>query len=297
MEKLNELFAIPQDATQRAVIGNTKLYGSAALDSKFITAMSETAIIKPVWKIINKLVRRKVVLPCYLTKGYFSFFINKIFNPHRESDTLGMFSPNTKKVYVLVDNWSNMFGAAPDSGVARTLMHELIHLFAYTKNSEFLSMFRKDLTNFYSNFFQLYFETKNEPDVKDIKKIIDILYYDFELTTNDVINLKRCRETITKIFSNNTKFDKDTFEKKVVYYFIAVKLLLTDISSLRSYYSNALIDVPRCLYRAYTNSLKIQPNGTMIIQELIYPSEVICLLASHGSKGDLQKVYSAIGKI
>lgn len=297
MEKLNELFAIPQDASPRATIGNTTLYGSAILDSKFISAMSETSIVQPVWKDISKLVRRKTVLPCYLTKGYFSFFINKIFSPHRESDTLGMFSPNTKKIYILVDNWSNMFGAAPDSSLARTLMHELIHLFAYTKHSEFLSMFKKDLLNFYSNFFQLYFETKNEPNIKDIEKIFKILYFDFEVTTSESINLKKCRETMTKIFSNNTKFDKETFERKITYYFVAVKLLVTDFSALRSYYSNALVDIPRCLYRAYTNTLKIKPNGTMIVQELMYPSEVICLLASHGSKGDLQKVYSAIGKI
>jgi len=298
MEQLNELFAIPQNATQRAIIGgDSPLYGSATLDFKFISAMKQTPIAQPIWKNVIKLIKKKVIVPGYLTKGYFSFFVNKIFSPHKESDTLGMFSPDSKKVYILVDNWSNMFGAAPDSSIARTLIHELVHLFSYTRPSEFLSMFKPELLEFYTNFFKFYFDTKTDPSPKDVEKLIHKIYKDFEITTEQSISLVSCRELMTKIFMNNTNFDENTFERKVAYYFIAIKLLFTDFKTLKSLYENTLIDIPRALYKSYVVTFNIKPNGTKIIQEIVYPSEVICVIASHGSKGDLTKIYSAISKL
>lgn len=297
MEKLNELFAIPKNAVPRGKIGDRDVYGSTELDYNFVNAMRENFLVEPVWKNIQKMVKKKTILPCYLTKGYFSFFVNKVFSPHQESDTLGFFSPANIRVYILVDNWSGLFGSANDTNIARTMLHEVVHLYAYTKPNDFLSLFKNELTTYYKNVFNFYFDVKTKITDKESQKIYLHLFKEYEISTSTSINLGKTRQLFYSIFKDNTKLNDSDFQKRIAIIIICMKLLATDFSLLRQYYYTTLIDVPRSLYLAYKDTFGFKPDGTLVIQEIFYPSEVICLLPSHGTKGDLTKVYNAIKKL
>lgn len=296
MENLTELKAIPKNATPRVQIGGTTFYGSRELDQQFIEAVRKEPIVNPVWKKIAELINNGVVNPCYLSSGIFSFLVNKIFSPHDESGTLGFFSPKTKKIYIIVDNWASLWGNAPDEGITRTLIHECTHLFANVKPKEFLALNKEDLGKFYGEFLTRYFRVDkyNKDDMQDLATFI---FYEYEMTMKDTIDFKEYWNRLEKLFMKRSNFNSNDFDYHVRVYFTMIKFLFTNISALRQYYLTTFREMYVSMYRGYTAALNIKPNGTLIVQELVFPSEVMCVVASHGMKGDLGKVYSGINKI
>lgn len=296
MENLQELKAIPHNAKPRVKVGNTTFYGSKELDEKFIDAVRSQPITNPVWKKLAELIESGVVNPCFLSQGIFSFLVNKIFSPGDDQGTLGFFSPKTKKIYIVVDNWAGILGNAPDEGISRTLLHECIHLFADSNHNDFLSMFKDDLARFYGEMLTRYFRV-SKYDLKEMQDLTKFIFNEYEISTKDTFSFKEYWERIEKLFMKKSSFRSSDFDYSMRVYFTMIKFLFTNIGALRQYYTSTFRDLYIAMYRGYQSSLNISPNGTLLVQELVYPSEIICVIASHGTKGQLSKLYTAINKI
>ena len=296
MVNIQELKAIPSNARPKVKIGSTVLYGSPELDNQFVESMRNSPIVNPIWKKIDELIKSGIVNPCYLSKGFFSFLINKIFSPHEESGTLGFFSPATKKVYVIVDNWASLFGSAPDEGIARTLVHECTHLFAYTKPTDFLSTFKTELASFYGEFLSRYFRaSKQKPDV--MMELASFIFNEFEMSTSQQVSFKNYWSKLEKLFKSRSSLNSKDFDEELKIYFVMIKFLFTNINLLRQYYLTSFRSMYVNMYRGYQHGLDIKPNGTLLVQELVFPSEIMCVVASHGTKGQMSKIYSSISKL
>lgn len=296
MENLTELKAIPKNATPRVQIGGTTFYGSKELDQQFIEAVRKEPIVNPVWKKIAELINAGVVNPCFLSSGIFSFLVNKIFSPHEESGTLGFFSPKTKKIYIIVDNWASLWGNAPDEGISRTLIHECTHLFANKKPNEYFSLVKEDMGRYYGEFLTRYFRV-DKYDMGEMQDLVKFVFYEYEMSTKDSIDFKEYWDRLEKLFMKKSNLNSKDFDYHVKIYFTMIKFLFTNLSALRQYYLTAFRDMYVSMFNGYKGAFNIKPHGTLLVQELVFPSEIMCVVASHGMKGDLGKVYAGINKI
>ena len=62
---------------------------------------------------------------------------------------MGFFSPEHKKIILIMSNSLNIFAYAPNDFLSELTLHELMHMVALQKQSKFLSIFKQDLISFY----------------------------------------------------------------------------------------------------------------------------------------------------
>jgi hypothetical protein len=157
-------------------------------------------------------------------------------------------------------------------------------------------MFKEELAKFYGEFLTRYFRV-SKYDLKEMQDLTKFIFNEYEITTKDSFSFKEYWERLEKLFMRKSDFKASDFDYAVRVYFTMIKFLFTNIGALRNYYVSTFRDMYISMYRGYQSGLGISPNGTLLVQELVFPSEIICVIASHGSKGQLTKLYTAINKI
>jgi len=292
---LSELFALPIGMKEVAKIEGISLLSNDNLKTKFSIAMSKMDKTKPISSTIDKLVKNESFLPCFLSKGIFKLLKFKIFDPHdivlRDlKHTVGFFDLYTKKIYILIDNNVNLIGYASNKELADTTIHECIHMVSMKKQSQFLKIFGTELRSFYSYILDNIFKVKTRTNPKDIERIIEYIHKNYELTlsrSNKV--LVDYYKLLDSIFSKNSSLDNDKFYKTLNDYIVIIKVYWKNVNAFYSLQRN-FRHILSPIYSAYKEVFNIRMKYTAI-QELIAPSECICILSGEDPG---VKTYSAI---
>jgi len=275
--KLDELFSLPIGLEVGIVIGGEKFYTSDKLKQSFILAFKKSSRGKTIVGPIEKLIEKEYIIPAYKRKGLLKFFKAKMFASPEDKYALAMYYINEKKIIILIDNSTSIFGTASNNSIVSTTMHECMHLLSGKKMNQFLKMFTPTLRKFYENYYTDIFKLKSKP--KDLDKIIGFLGF-IESPGGPPINKKLARlyDLMDKTFIPYTTLDEDQFRKTLVDYIVAAKILTASISSfmrVRSKYDHFL----NALDRSYKKTFKKKNKVSQVFQEMYSVSEVICVMA------------------
>lgn len=275
---VDELFSLPVGLKVEAIIGGIKLYSSKKLKESFVLSFSKTGRGQPIQRNIEKLVKKGLVTPCFKSKNVLRLLIHKTFGAE-EKTILGFYHMKIRKVYVLIDNSINIFGSASNDLLVATTMHECMHLLAGTKRGKFLSMFMPTLINFYSNLFKDVFQLKAKPKAKSVEKIIKFISR-FENAKPMVINkeLSTYYRLLEKEFSKSTQLDEKRFKLTLTDYIVFTKIYLSSFAVFTRIYKK-YTHITGPLEGSYPKSFGKKNTYTSVFQELINPSEVICVLS------------------
>jgi hypothetical protein len=182
---LHESFGVGPFGLQKVgTLSGLNFFSSDKLKSKFIEAVQQRKETKPVADALVKLTERGIIIPCYSKKGIISFLGHKMFGDDYDKSIMAFFSPESNKIYMLMDNRVKFFVWTDSKDMAKTLLHELMHLSCYNLKGGFGSYFKSMWLTYYSKFFNLYFDSE-DIGKNDVKKFIQLVLKNIEWTSKD----------------------------------------------------------------------------------------------------------------
>lgn len=292
-QHVSELWALPIGAKSVINFSGEKLYSSPKLKYKYLKAMGKTARTKPYISSLEKLISRKKVIPCWMSKGLFGFTFYKIFAPAGTKSIMGFYSPKDDMIAILMDN-NTTFGFASNNWLSKLTTHELLHLSASKLKGNYLTIFKDELTIYYSKLFEGIFKTKNLPD-KVTQKIYTWVFNNFELKDTGLKSFTlKYYDMLDENLSEYTKLDKDMFEQTLLDY-ITVARYLENIDGYIYGGMQRYRHIIAPMYKAYKSITGTSRLSTLCIQELVYPSEVICCWSEYAK--NISKAHSTIKKV
>jgi hypothetical protein len=295
-DQLNEVFASPFGLKPVVKIDGAPLYGSDSLNESYLKAIEKSGRTSPAALKFRGLVEKKRIVPCFLTKGVLQFVAWKVFAPVHMQSIMGFYDPTkTKRVYILIQNNSNIFSFVSNDFLARLTIHELMHMLADLKTSLFMNMFSSELAAYYKTFFQMVFSI-NDLDTGRVDRILKFIFMDIERRSEKLTNgtLNKYSDLLKKELSEVSSLTPLKFDEMLLDYFTIIKLYLTNVAKFfasRDKFKHILIP----LYLSYRNTFNMKNLTTVCIQELIFPSEVICILSEEMRYG--KKALIGAGKL
>ncbi len=291
-----ELFALPFNTYEVANLDGWKLYSSDSLKRKFSESMYKVSRTKPIAKEIEDLVYKNTIVPCWINKGIFRLAIFKIFAPTGSKTVLGFYIARHDQIYLLMDN-SMSFGFASNIKLANLLIHESMHMAATHMKGRFLSLFNNEITEFYKAMAEHIFKTKGDI-TKEAKILTNFLFKKFEFSKEHNVRAftNLYFKLMDKLFRKRSMLDDGEFDQVLTDYVNFVRLYFRDINRfVKSLRSNS--HIYRGLLIGYEKGLKVRNNVSLCIQELFFPSEIICMYSELCGKGQLSKIYRAFHSI
>jgi len=286
---LEELFAPPIGLELEAVVDGQKFYSSQRLKEAFIKSMGASGRATHIFKQVEKLVmKKKLIVPCYLSKNMYRFFKHKAFGGEDDKSILGFYHMVQKRVFILIDNTVSPIGTAKNDFLASTTMHECVHLYADKMKGKFFSTFKQELERFYVSYFARLFQLKTKPNVMPVVKFIS----DFEYKRSEQINkrLTKYYYLLEKTVKPHSQLDEKEFETVLQNYIVSIKLSLMNFTTFtRMYRDYKAIYGP--IDRAYQEAFGKRNVFTTPYQELSSASEVICVLS------EMKPTYPKIKKM
>ena len=275
--KLDELFSLPVGLEVGTVIGGQKFYTSDKLKKNFVLAFEKSSKGADISKSIETLVEKELILPAYKNKGLLRFFKHKMMSSGEDKYALAMYYVNEKRIIVLIDNNTSIFGTASNNAIISTTMHECMHLLSGRNMNSFLKIFTPVLREFYENYFTDVFKLKSKP--KGLDTIIGFIAF-VESPGGPPINKKLARlyELMEKEFMGYSSLNPDQFKTVLVDYIVAAKILTVSIQSFLRV-KNKYMYLLNALERAYKKTFRKKNKVTQVFQEMFSVSEVICVMA------------------
>lgn len=278
MTYTNELFAPPVGLELEMTIDGQKFYSSDKLKERFVVAFEKSSGGKHIHKEIESLVDKGIVIPCFKSKNLLKFFTHKFSGNKQNKYILAFFYIPMKKVIVLIDNNISLFGTASNRELTSTTMHECMHLASARKPAKFISIFFKDLQEYYGEFFSNYFSLKEVPK-KEIGEFIKFISkYEIRGPVYANKDLNNYYSFLYKSFLPYTKLEEEDYKNKVTDYIVSAKLFMVSPETL---FKNIrrFTSIFTSLNQAYLKTFGKQNIYTTPIQEIILYSEVACVLS------------------
>ena len=175
---LDELFSLPMGLEVEAVVDGQKFYSSQKIKDAFMKSMGSCGRSAPIYKQVESLVMKKrLLVPCYLSKNMFRFFVHKMIGSPEDKSVLGFYHMTQKRVFILIDNTISPFGTAQNDFLASTTMHECVHLYADRMKGSFIKLFGEELSRYYISYLSRVFALKSKPNVEDLIRFIATFEY------------------------------------------------------------------------------------------------------------------------
>ena len=177
---LNEMFNIPHGLKPVANISGMKLYSSKGLMKKYAKAILNTKYFKGSKRLEELIIDKNKIIPCYLTKSLIGYTFYKLFASTQRKSICGFFSPQSKRIYILISN-NTAFGIySSNNDLASLTLHETMHAYFDQSPSDFKSMFKKKIAEYYDHFVSYVFDVPDNKITKSTGKSIAKMMLDFE---------------------------------------------------------------------------------------------------------------------
>lgn len=278
---LNEAFTLyPKGDLQNVMTHEDEdLYTSDKLKKEFKELIAEQDIFSKHYEAINKLVDKDIIIPVICSKNILTMVSRRIFVPEANKLVLGFYNPQNKKIYMLLENHTSFIYWLKEDDMAKVLIHELQHAMASFYKEEFYRIHKDSLISYFKTFHNAQF--KVELNDEDTWKIIMWIYENYEKTgdySKDV--LFNHAMLYRKIFMNYGEKDLSNEINSMIG---IIKIYLNDFQIFMNLINNKnekVIQLVVNLIRSY-RSLGVMDQDNLSIQELIVPSEVICVECQH----------------
>lgn len=279
-EKVNELFAMPIGLQPVIKIDGEQYYGSEDLNRKLLVALMRSPITRMHVVLFKKLVDDKLIIPCFAERSMIKFLRRKITGrpsdpsqPEWKSRVLGFYSSSIKKIVIIIDNNLNLIGYSHNEQIAKLVAHEVIHMIFGRNKSISYKIYKEDLNKFYGKVFQREFSLEGKYD--EVVSTIVKNMVKYEMANN--ISLSRIKNDLVKLKKFTTK--KDDFDRILNLHILAIRTYLTVTQTFWNNYLN-FRDVLKPIYDTYKDYG--DQGNHRLVQELVFPSEVIAILTEMG---------------
>jgi len=274
---LKEIFAPPINLKPAYTLNDITFYSSDSLKEKYILAFKKSSKGRDIANEIEKLVNKEDIIPCYKSKNLLSFIKHKL-SRSTSKYIMAFYIVDDKKVIVLIDNSSNVFGSSSNNEIASTSIHECMHMVAGKKLSQFITIFYPKLIDFYTEFFKDYLVI----DSIDKKQIVSYIKFiiPFEKKGPEYTNTKLSSlfKLLDSLFALDSRLQDKDFIKRLTDLMVASKLFIINIQSFIKH-SNHFNMIFTSLNKAYLNAFGKKNIYTMPMQEIFSMSEIACVFS------------------
>jgi len=280
MKHLNEFLNMPTDLEPTVKIGDFTLYSSESLKKDFMLALSKNSVSKNSSELYNGLVLKDMITPCWTQKNFKTNLLFKIF---ANEIILGLYVPTLNRIFIVMNSNINMFGFTDETALASVTVHEAMHMAAANSRVNFLKVWKKELDEYYFNFFKLYFKVPSDKYTILQQKATGFytdVYNTFEHmkkrgSSNGDVSNKLWLKIFDKYFSNPKQISTQESSEDLKDF---ARMFLTRFNTLMAYYSEYKnVFIPLFLAYKFIGAPSIP--RTTVCQELFYPSEVIAIMS------------------
>lgn len=278
-------------------------YTSSQLKIKFVKALAKSGRAAPVASQIANLVMDGTITPVYKSKS----ILKSIFKlqPVEFGGIAGAAIPGKNIIFIFVETTANLFSFSNNDALAKTTLHELIHLLSFEKPSVFYGMFKEDLKDFYTFYFcRLLNCDKSKLNNQKVGEFVDFVYKKIEGRKQFIIDNALLKEYYNQIFDTfkiGSSLSSEQYTKLVTEYIVTLKLIMKLESYGKGHHiikvAMAYKHIISPFYIAYKSVFGVDPlsQNQFVYQEMFAPSEVICIQTIE--KTPSQKIYQAIKKL
>jgi hypothetical protein len=285
-------------------IDNEIIYTNDRIKSKFIESISSQDTFKPIMDTVIKLIDLNVVVPANIKQGLINkivylFFKNK--KKFAKSDHMvAFFDRESGKIFCLIENIEEVNYWKKSEMLSLVLLHEFQHMTATVFPISFMRLHSKSLITYYKKFFELFFKA----DVSDkvVYKVINWIHSKLETTTGTTLNTSTFLteyhnllwNTLRPSYENTAQLEIDLHR----FFRVLIKYLQGFNDYTRALHSKDIncISMYISLRDAY-KSLKVMNHiDSLFIQELLAPSEVICIESEYNTQTRHFKLITQIKK-
>jgi len=282
MQVLDEAWGILP--TSLSVVDNIEgqdLYSSSKVKGKFVEAIMKQKILAPVYKKMENLIERQIVIPCFASKNFISFLSHKFFSDQLSKSILGFFYAPKNKLYVLLDNQTKFIVFMSNTELSSVTMHELQHYAAWNLKAKFYNINKNIFRTYFNYFYNLQFNVNAPASVID--NLVEHCFENFELKKDPSTTFLTKFADVLFNQLRDLIPDDEVREKAITKMLAIEKIYLTDPSAFVESVQQGDPDVKELvinLHRSYS-SLGIKDPRSLTIQELLYPSEIIAIQGQH----------------
>lgn len=271
-----------------------EMHTSEKLKKVFKKIIFNQPLFKSVQKSIQKLIDNDLIIPVLASKSILGMIKRRIFAPPERTHTLGYYSSNRKKIFIILENNTSFIFFSKDEEIALVVMHELQHFCYDVFPKEFLNVHKESLVKFYQTFISLTFQVHlTDEDAFDLVKWVSSNVAGAGIKNLAV--LVRYALYLEKLFLKYVKKD-DNAIKRISPFLSVLKLYLSDLTSFVKALQNGnknVVTVFINLNKSY-ESLGIKKVESLCIQELWAPSEIICIESQYNTS---QKHFKLLSKL
>lgn len=282
-------------------VGDSPIYTDSSTKDIFIEEIQSQDTLKPIINDITRLIESDRIIPVVVKTGIlnkikFFFFKNK--RKFAESQyTMAFFDIESQKIFILGENIKNLSYWKKQEALSLTLLHELQHMTSALFPNSFLSIHKQALNVYYKTFFKLFFTV--DIDDNETQKLVNWLHFKTEtLQGRATLTEETSKEYFNLLWSILTpKFKNRDSQKKIVIKFF--NSLGMYVSKPELYVQMVASKTPP-VFQIYSDlrnsykSLKVMNIDSLCIQELLHPSEVICIESEYNTK---PRHFALISKI
>jgi hypothetical protein len=282
MQYLDEAWGIlPKSLSVVDTIGGTKLYSSDAIKSKFLNAIDNQKILRPVADKIENLINRQIIVPAFTNKNLIKLIGHKFLSDQFSKMVLGFYESSKNKIFILLDNNTKFLIFMNNKELSSLTMHELQHYASRNLKSKFFNIHKNTFRTYFQSFYKIYLNIIVPDNIID--GFVQYVLKNFEYPQNQSTQfLVKFGDILFDNLQNRKVSEKD-LETQIITMLAVLKMYLSNtnsfISSLQSG-QDSPVKLVKSLTTAY-KSLGIRNPHSLTIQELIFPSEVVCIESQH----------------
>jgi len=266
------------------------VYTSDNVKQKFLESIKSQDTFRPILNKIVNLIETDRIVGVYVKVGLINKIIYHFFkNKKKFAESrfiLAFYDFKSNKVFCLVENINNTNYWKKQEALSLVILHELQHQTSVIFPKLFLTIHNEALTVYFKQFFMNFFDISITD--KEAKKFYDWLHYYFENKEGQEtdIHLKDYVHLMISILHPYTKKNKN-LKLFVNGFFEALLMYIKSPSNYakavhdKSFFAYKLFDSLNRSYKAL--NIKIQVHS-LCIQEVIFPSEVICIESEYNTK-------------
>ena len=272
---LREMAFVPIKLKKVDTLWGHDVYSSKNLRKKFLTAVAQQKYSKPIYKNIENLTEKGIIIPCYSSKNIVQLALKKIF---RKSGFpfAAIYSGSHNKVFITFEPNTKYLVYARDKWLSILLLHELIHL-SSANLPGFFNLHRQTFVKYFNHVINDYFDI----EISSVKaEKIAKFFYDQAIADG---TLSAQRKQLIGFLEKNigVELSKNHMEDRTIKNFIGAAYLyyVNDVKYLKLYDEGKGIvnDLAASLEFAYKKiGIPFNPSN-IYAQEIFYPSEIICM--------------------
>jgi len=294
LENLEEFVALPIGLGKKiGSLNGLDFYSSEKLQLRFLETMRLNGRLKPVFPVLERLVKKDKITPAFINKNIFRYLSYR-FGPRVSTKNIaGMYIPDQKRIIILMDN-NTKLGFTNNDFIALLTMHEAVHMAAQENPSGFMSTFRGDLEDYYFEVFKNIFSLKIKKKPKEIKDVVQYIFKKIEMRKKMSSKLFiNYFNMLVNTFSKYTNLERDKFEIAVRDWVVCVKLFWTNPMVVYRN-SKTFAHVLGPLAHAYKTLWGKVPQENFFVQEIGTPSEIIAVRSEILLDSKTYKVFKLI---